>query len=537
MESDDDILFDLGRLVSLINALGSIELNQFNEPTYVLGDSCNEVLQDIKNILKEEELTNQRPTLKWLIDQKFTETDLLPILQDHLNNKKIATSVLELLVPLTWPTHHEEIQIYHKKLFSNEYHMNLVKQLIVKLFSRDFRQRDDKDQQLLRMCMLFLRNLLRIEDPTNIKSDFQIESYHEQLINCFKNCNLFNLILKVCSQLGKMEFKSWNSILLDIMHSLILDVPSLFERSSEFAQLMRKEQILNPKEKLTSAMRYKSRIQLIGVDDEVIKTVSGNLNPDYEDLNKAKLVKYRKKKKFTVGLNQSRNYLSPKGHALIREILVKFIYTGANPLFSTLQEDLESHKQHTSDETRLYYMILVKQVLEFMIYCFKKNRIIYNIDGTDIELNWNLVSHLYSTRFIRYLMSCFQVAADEKEKYSEFTKVADCLAYYSASLKELCSDDEILDLATSIQAKLFYDERLFTIMTQMTRDARNYGYGLIKSCILLNDSIFRALEFYSGINNFIFMKRKQKGTERSVDVSTFENVFTCSFSILRLSPL
>ena len=522
LQSDEDMVtFDLNRLVSLINAVGSIELNQHNEEVYCLGDSAFDVLQDLKNILKEEELTNQRPTLKWLINKKFVETDLLPILQDHLNNKKISLTVLELLVPLTWPTHHQELQVYHKKLFAIEYHLNQIKLLVVKLLGVEYRKREERDHALLRLSMLFFRNILRIQDLKNVNNDFELIPLHEQVVVAFQKCKIFDLVLKITSNLEKKEFYSWNSILLDIYDAILPNnIKDLFQSNNEFNQLLKQEQIIRPRLEISSAMKYKSKINVIGVHDQVIKSVSGDLNPDIQHMEHLKQMKYRKQKKFSVQLNQSTNTLLKEGNDIVHNVLVQLIYTGANPLFETLLRDVQSHKQHCTDETRMYLIRLVRRVLEFMSHVYRKNMTEY----PTVTLQWTMLSNLFTTNFTRFIMLCLQSTSDEKQHYTEYALVAECFAFYIQSLQLLCQDVELLEIGKSILSKLFYDERLFQIITLMTRQARFYGNGLIKSCIVLNDSIFRGLEFYKDINDFIFMKTKIKGNERQVDISIFEKV-------------
>ena len=521
-QSDEDLItFDLSRLVSLLNALGSIELNDTNDEIYVLGDSAFEVLQDIKNILKEEELTNQRPSLKWLIDKKFIETDLLPILQDHLSNKKISLCVLELLVPLTWPTHHPESQIYHKKLFSNEYHLTNIKSLVLKLFSVEYRKRDDRDQALLRLSILFFRNILRIEDLENTTTTFELEPLHQLVVKTFSKCKIFDLILRITSNLEKKEFYSWNSIILDIFDAIIPDIKDLFESNSEFSKLFSQEVRNNPKLEMTSAMKYKSKIAIVGLQQQVLKSVSGDLNPTLEEVDQLKKKKYRKQKKYSVLLNKSNNTLLYEGNKIVHDIVYRLVYSGVNPLFSTLLRDVQSHKQHCSEETRLYLTKVITKILEFMCYIYKKN--LLHLPFGDI--NWSMISELYTTNFYRFVMVCLQSTSEEKQTFVEYSLISECLAFYIQSLMQLCQDVEFLDIAKSLLSKIFYDERLFQILTSMTRQARLFGFGLIKSCIVLNDSVFRGLEFYKNINHFIFMKTKSKGTERQIDVVVFEKVF------------
>eukprot|EP00835_Amoeboradix_gromovi_P003967 NODE_285_length_11794_cov_0.197178.p2 type:complete len:594 gc:universal NODE_285_length_11794_cov_0.197178:271-2052(+) len=486
--SDNDLItFDLSRLVSLINALGSIELNQYNEEIYVLGDCAFDVLQDIKNILKDEELTNQRPSLKWLINKRFVETDLLPILSDHMNNKKISLSVLELLVPLTWPAHHQELQVYHKKLFANEYHLNKVKMLVVKLFSVDYRKREDRDQALLRLAMLFFRNILRIQDPRNVKNDFELVPLHEQVVVCFSNCKIFDLILKITSNLEKKEFYSWNSIILDVYDSILFNIKDLFNSNHEFSELLKSEMLSRPKLEMTSAMKYNAKVNIIGINNEVVKSVSGNLNPSISGMDRQKHLKYRRQKKYSVGLHHSTNILLKQGNQIVHKVLVDLLATGADPLISTLLRDIQSHKHHCTEESRVYLVRLIRHMLEFMIYNHKKKILEYD----SVTLNWNMLSQLFSTNFIRFIMICLQSTSDEKQKYTEYALVAECFAFYVQSLQVLCQQAELLDIGKSILSKIFYDERLIQIITSMTRQARFYGYGLIKSCVILNDSIFR----------------------------------------------
>ncbi|CAK9441769.1 uncharacterized protein LODBEIA_P56370 [Lodderomyces beijingensis] len=184
----------------LVSALGGIDHTSAEVPApYKLGHDALACLKDIKRWIKAvDEKQNNYEVALACAESGLVQNDLIVILcqwenqmqrKEAVRNKvateKIMLSCLEILVLLTWPVDYgKNLSENQKLLFGNvcKYHLlykysiltyndgQLLKAIIrlaLPVIAKSRIDREPRDNQILRLVMFFVRNLLAIEPPTN----------------------------------------------------------------------------------------------------------------------------------------------------------------------------------------------------------------------------------------------------------------------------------------------------------------------------------------------------------------------------------
>lgn len=198
----------------LTSALGGVDYSSDSEK-YKLGDDALACLKDIKRWLKSvDELERKWDVALACAETNLVVNDLIVILSqweadcmsNQVKNKnymeRIALSILELLVPLTWPLritrestpnqvdHYQNLkkaQLVYKKLiltFQGGKALRAVVRLTLPIISKPKSERTGREIAILRLCIYFFRNILRIE-PANSTVSSKSSSKTNQVLDNF----------------------------------------------------------------------------------------------------------------------------------------------------------------------------------------------------------------------------------------------------------------------------------------------------------------------------------------------------------------
>ncbi|ODV98007.1 hypothetical protein PACTADRAFT_185640 [Pachysolen tannophilus NRRL Y-2460] len=179
----------------LCSALGGIDYSSDQVPQpYKLGDDALACLKDIKRWLKSvDEETRKLDVAIACAESGLVVNDLIVILaqwEDESSKKKVKNKnymekiilvIVELLVPLTWPfqltkesTNNQvkyyaalkKAQITYKKhilAYSNGKALRAVVRLTLPILKKSKEDRTPRDNTILKLCIVFFRNILKIE--------------------------------------------------------------------------------------------------------------------------------------------------------------------------------------------------------------------------------------------------------------------------------------------------------------------------------------------------------------------------------------
>jgi replication fork protection complex subunit Tof1/Swi1 len=235
----------------LVSALGGIDhTSELTPPPYKLGHDALACLKDIKRWIKAiDEKQKSFDVALACAESGLVINELLVILcqwEQQCKNKvpiknvriteKIMLSCLELLVLLTWPVEYSKDLSEQQKLafssirktqvsyksailhYKNGLTLKAVIRLVLPTIEKSRRDRDSRDNSILKLVILFFRNVIAIE-PANIststKSSKQIvtsdnlpaditfdDISHTALLTAFKKNKVLMLLLTISGSIG-----------------------------------------------------------------------------------------------------------------------------------------------------------------------------------------------------------------------------------------------------------------------------------------------------------------------------------------------
>lgn len=262
----------------LVSALGGIDhTSPISPPPYKLGHDALACLKDLKRWIKaiDEKQKNFDVALACaesglvindllviLCQWEYQKLKKIPIKNSNIS-EKIMLSCLELLVLLTWPidlnpTQNSEqqklqyfmikkIQLSYKKAilhYLNGLTLKAIIRLVLPTIEKDRLDRDPRDNSILKLVILFIRNIVAIEPanlsiPSKSSSKQIIQSdilphdvtfddiSHTAVLAAFKKNKVLMLILTISGSIGQDFDKEFFAIpILEIIYLLIKGIKS-----------------------------------------------------------------------------------------------------------------------------------------------------------------------------------------------------------------------------------------------------------------------------------------------------------------------
>ncbi|XP_009002253.4 protein timeless homolog isoform X1 [Callithrix jacchus] len=370
-------------LLATCSALGYLEGD-----TYHKEPDCLESVKDLIRYLRHEDET--RDVRQQLGAAQILQSDLLPILTQHRQDKPLFDAVIRLMVNLTQPAllcfgslpkepsfRHHFLQVLtylqaYKVAFASEKAFGVLSETLYELLQLGWEERQEEDNLLIERILLLVRNILHV--PADLDQEKKIDddaSVHDQLLWAIHLSGLDDLLLFLASSSSEQQ---WSLHVLEIVSLMFRDQnPEQLagvgqgrlaqERSTDIAELgaLRQREMAEKKTRALQRGNRHSRfggsfivqgLKSIGERDVIFHKGLHNLRNYSSDLGKQPQ-KVPKRRQAARELSiQRRSALNVR--LFLRDFCSEFLENCYNRLMGSVKDHLLREKAQQHDET--YYM-------------------------------------------------------------------------------------------------------------------------------------------------------------------------------------
>ncbi|XP_040839530.1 protein timeless homolog [Ochotona curzoniae] len=370
-------------LLATCSALGYLEGD-----TYHKEPDCLESVKDLIRYLRHEDET--RDVRQQLGAAQILQSDLLPILTQHRQDKPLFDAVIRLMVNLTQPAllcfgsvpkepsfRHHFLQVLtylqaYKEAFASEKTFGVLSETLYELLQLGWEERQEEDNLLIERILLLVRNILHV--PADLDQQKSIDddaSVHDQLLWAVHLSGLDDLLLFLASSPAEQQ---WSLHVLEIISLMFREQnPEQLARSGQgrLAQERSREvvelEVLRQREmaeKKTRALQRGNRhsrfggsyvvqgLKSIGERDLVFHKGLQKLQNYTSDLGKQpRRVPKRRQAAQELSV-QRRSALNVR--LFLRDFCSEFLENCYNRLMGSVKDHLLREKAQQHDET--YYM-------------------------------------------------------------------------------------------------------------------------------------------------------------------------------------
>ncbi|KAK6079423.1 topoisomerase 1-associated factor 1 (timeless protein) [Seiridium cupressi] len=529
---------------SLVSALGGFSAE--DDGRYVMGDSALEVLRDIKKWIRfYDEKTNRMDVARCLAEANLVEGDLLHILAswpeaatDNRFKAKAALSCYELMVPLTWPlernleemtvNHHRHLPVlqlaqvgYKRAIINFDAAQILHSAVRVALPSMALSKNDrtSRDEGIIKLVLLFLRNIAMISPPPGVKYDGdESQISRSALIDAFSYQDILLTVLTLASNMGE-DFNHEDVILMEIIFHLVkrVDINKLFmddkqlskAKANELTSLMNKEAAMHRPHNRKAPTRHNRWGTMIWVqrEDGKMSTVSGQdallgAATRQEKMDSSKTFRpprrARKEDMEPKDLGPPVS-LNARAREQLRSFVEEFLDSGFNPLFLNVRKKLDDHKDHVLGYHYRQFFYLVSWFLEAERTRQKASK---GKTATQDDVgSFNLVATVLNQEMFITLNRAMQESLENKN-WPELTAAMRCFTQILLTVQSMSeagneADEEI---AENILSRIFYEEETHERVAAVMRNFKDQGFEYLDACTELAHTYLRILENYSKQN-------------------------------------
>ncbi|EQB77782.1 protein timeless-like protein [Camelus ferus] len=347
-----------------------------------------ESVKDLIRYLKHEDET--RDVRQQLGAAQILQSDLLPILTQHRQDKPLFDAVIRLTVNLTQPAllcfgsvpkepsfRHHFLQVLaylqaYKEAFASEKAFGVLSETLYELLQLGWEERQEEDNLLIERILLLVRNILHV--PADLDQEKRIDddaSVHDRLLWAVHLSGLDDLLLFLASSPAEQQ---WSLHVLEVISLMFRDQhPEQLagvgqgrlaqERSTDVAELevLRQREMA---EKRTRALQRGNRhsrfggsyivqgLKSIGERDLIFHKGLHNLQNYSSDLGKQpRRVPKRRQAARELSV-QRRSALNVR--LFLKDFCSEFLENCYNRLMGSVKDHLLREKAQQHDET--YYM-------------------------------------------------------------------------------------------------------------------------------------------------------------------------------------
>ncbi|KAF0883335.1 protein timeless homolog [Crocuta crocuta] len=370
-------------LLATCSALGYLEGD-----TYHKEPDCLESVKDLIRYLRHEDDT--RDVRQQLGAAQILQSDLLPILTQHRQDKPLFDAVIRLMVNLTQPAllcfgsvpkepsfRHHFLQVLaylqaYKEAFASEKAFGVLSETLYELLQLGWEERQEEDNLLIERILLLVRNILHV--PADLDQEKRIDddaSVHDQLLWAIHLSGLDDLLLFLATSPAEQQ---WSLHVLEIVSLMFRDQnPEQLagvgqgrlakERSTDVAELeaLRQREMAEKKTRALQRSNRHSRfggsyivqgLKSIGERDLIFHKGLHNLQNYSSDLGKQpRRVPKRRQAAQELSI-QRRSALNVR--LFLRDFCSEFLENCYNRLMGSVKDHLLREKAQQHDET--YYM-------------------------------------------------------------------------------------------------------------------------------------------------------------------------------------
>ncbi|RYP01703.1 hypothetical protein DL764_006128 [Monosporascus ibericus] len=530
---------------SLVSALGGFSAD--DDGRYLLGDSALEVLRDIKKWIRfYDEKTNRMDVARCLAEANLVDGDLLHILaswpENETENKyraRAALACFEILVPLTWPlerdleqmtiNHHRHLPVlqlaqlgYKRSIINFDAAQILHTAVRVALPSMALSrsERTSRDEGIIKLVLLFLRNIAMISPPPGVKYDGdESQISRSALVDAFSYQDILLTILTIASNIGE-DFNQEGVILMEIIFHLVkrVDVSKLFmddkqlskAKSNELTAMMNKEAAMHRPYNRKAPSRHNRWGTMIWVDrgDGKVSTVSGQdallgAATRQQKMDSSKV--YRPPRRPRKDDMEPKDLgppvsLNARARQQLKGFVEEFLDSGFNPLFQHIRKKLDDQKDYIFEYHSRQFFYLVAWFLEaerVRKKAAKNNQSTQNGDVT----SFNLVAGVLNQQMF---VTLNRTMADslENKRWQDLCATMRCFTQILLTVQEMFESDneEDEEIAENTLSRIFYEDETHDRVATIARNYKDQGFEYLDSCTELTHTYLRVLEGYSKQN-------------------------------------
>ncbi|KAI0525578.1 timeless protein-domain-containing protein [Xylaria bambusicola] len=532
---------------SLVSALGGLGVDGEDDGRYVLGDSALEVLRDIKKWIRfYDEKTNRMDVARCLFEANLIDGDLLHILatwpENATDNKfkaRAALACFEIMVPLTWPlerdldqmtvNHHRHLPVlqlaqlgYKRAIINYDAAQILHSAVRVALPSMALSRGDRtaRDEGIIKLILLFLRNIAMIQPPPGVKYDGdESQISRSALIDAFSYQDIFITILTIASNIGE-DFNQEGVILLEIIFHLVkrVDVTKLFmdekqlskTKANELTVMMNKEAAMHRPYNRKAPSRHNRWGTMIWVDrgDGKMSTVTGqdallDAATRQKKLDNSKV--FRPPRRPTKDEMEPKDLgppvtLNTRARQQLKNFVEEFLDSGFNPLFQHIRKKLDDQKDYIFEYHSRQFFYLVAWFLEAERARKKAEKGNQTTNHADVG-SFNLVAGVLNQQTFITLNRAMTDSMENK-RWQELCANMRCFTQILLTVQEMLdsSHEEDEEIAENILSRIFYEEETHDRVANIAKNFKDQGFEYLDACTELTHTYLRVLEAYSKQN-------------------------------------
>ncbi|KAI1197226.1 timeless protein-domain-containing protein [Nemania serpens] len=534
-------------ITSLVSALGGFSADDEGEGRYVLGDSALEVLRDIKKWIRfYDEKTNRMDVARCLAEANLVDGDLLHILAtwpenatDNKTKARIALACFEIMVPLTWPlerdveqmtvNHHRHLPVlqlaqlsYKRAVINYDAAQILHTAVRVALPSMALSRgdRSARDEGIIKLVLLFLRNIAMISPPPGVRSDDdELQLSRSALIDAFSYQDILLTILTIASNMGE-DFNQEGVILMEIIFHLVkrVDVAKLFmdekqlnnTKANELTAMMSKEAAMHRPYNRKAPSRHNRWGTMIWVDrgGGKMSTVTGQ---DALLDAATRQQKMDDSKVFRPPRRPAKDEMEPKdlgppvslnarARQQLKGFVEEFLDSGFNPLFQNIRKKLDDPKDYIFEYHSRQFFYLIAWFLEAERARKKADRNAQSTSPADVG-SFNLVAGVLNQQTFITLNRAMADSMESK-RWQELCATMRCFTQILLTVQEMLESglEEDEEIAENILSRIFYEEETHDRVANIAKIYKDQGFEYLDACTELTHTYLRVLEAYSKQN-------------------------------------
>ncbi|XP_052020882.1 protein timeless homolog isoform X2 [Apodemus sylvaticus] len=529
-------------LLATCSALGYLEGG-----TYHKEPDCLESVKDLIRYLRHEDDT--RDVRQQLGAAQILQSDLLPILTQHRQDKPLFDAVIRLMVNLTQPAllcfgsvpkdpsvRHHFLQVLtylqaYKEAFASEKAFGVLSETLYELLQLGWEDRQEEDNLLIERILLLVRNILHV--PANPEQEKRIDddaSVHDRLLWAIHLSGMDDLLLFLSSSSAEQQ---WSLHVLEIVSLMFRDQnPEQLagvgqgrlaqERSTDVAELevLRQREMAEKRARALQRGNRHSRfggsyivqgLKSIGERDVVFHKGLHNLQNYSSDLGKQpRRVPKRRQAAQELSVHR-RSVLNVR--LFLRDFCSEFLENCYNPLMGAVKDHLLRERAQQHDET--YYMWAMAFFMAF-------NRA--------AAFRPSFVSETLSVRTFHFveqnLTNYYEMMlTDRKEAASWARRMHLALKAYQellATVNEMdaCPDEAVRESSRIIKNNIFYMMEYRELFLALFRkfDERYHPRSFLRDLVETTHLFLKMLERFCRNRGNLMVQNKRKKRKKKKKV-------------------
>lgn len=481
-----------------------------------------------------------------LAEANLVDGDLLHILAtwpenatDNKTKARIALACFEIMVPLTWPlerdveqmtvNHHRHLPVlqlaqlsYKRAVINYDAAQILHTAVRVALPSMALSRgdRSARDEGIIKLVLLFLRNIAMISPPPGVRSDDdELQLSRSALIDAFSYQDILLTILTIASNMGE-DFNQEGVILMEIIFHLVkrVDVAKLFmdekqlnnTKANELTAMMSKEAAMHRPYNRKAPSRHNRWGTMIWVDrgGGKMSTVTGQ---DALLDAATRQQKMDDSKVFRPPRRPAKDEMEPKdlgppvslnarARQQLKGFVEEFLDSGFNPLFQNIRKKLDDPKDYIFEYHSRQFFYLIAWFLEAERARKKADRNAQSTSPADVG-SFNLVAGVLNQQTFITLNRAMADSMESK-RWQELCATMRCFTQILLTVQEMLESglEEDEEIAENILSRIFYEEETHDRVANIAKIYKDQGFEYLDACTELTHTYLRVLEAYSKQN-------------------------------------